>query len=702
MERSIERLPGNLYLCRSAIRTPMMSAAMSRSPRTRTLRTLRGMARLVCPSGDPGLPDAVAARAHRTLALLPPEVRRVVTLALFAIEFGSLWPRHGGVRFTRLAEEQARGYLEAWRTTRAPLLRQLVNDITGLIVMALYDQPAVKDQLGFRPQQWITDQSRRRLERWPREIELHQELLRSPAPLVQAEPAPRPTPRRAGGIHTRQDFAGGILDCDAVIVGSGAGGAVMAAELAEGGLSVIVLEEGGHHPTEEFSSDASEMIPKLYRDGGASLALGSPSIRFSEGRCVGGSTVINGGMSWRTPDRVLERWNRVDGVDGLRPQEVQPYFERVERFLSAAPQDPGSIGRDQELFHHGAERLGWRILPNIRAQVHCAGCNACITGCPTGAKQSTLVSYLPRAAAFGANTYADCRAERVHFRGSRAVGLSGHVLLEDGQRGPSFTVRARLVVVCGGAVQTPALLLRSGVRSASGQLGRNLALHPTAAVSGVFDEQVEGWKGVHQAYQVREFQDDGLILVAVNLPPSLLAFSLRHFEADEMTRVLVDYNRILTTGVLMEDTSRGTVRLLPGGRPAVFYQLSGADAARLVRGVALLAELLFAAGASRVLLPFDHPRELRHRDEIGTLLGGRVDTKRMDVSTVHLMGTARMGSDPRRHVCDSDGRVYGREGLYVADASLFPTPIGVNPMETIMALATRNAERILSPMQRGS
>jgi choline dehydrogenase-like flavoprotein len=480
------------------------------------------------------------------------------------------------------------------------------------------------------------------------------------------------------------------------VVGSGAGGGVIASELGEGGLDVIVLEEGGYHPTEEFTSGTATMVRKLYRDGGGQVTIGTPSISFAEGRCVGGSTTINGGMCWRTPDRVLARWSREDAVEGILPEQMDRYFHRVERFVSAALQDPGSIGRDQELLRAGAECEGWQVIPNIRNQLHCGGCNNCIFGCPTGAKRSTLVSYIPRAMSFGARVFADCHVERITMRGKRAVGVSGYIVVEDGSAGAPFTVRARRVVLAAGAIQTPALLLRSGVRSPSNRIGRNLTLHPNAAAIALFDEAVEGWKGVHQAYQVRQFQSQGIIMAAVNLPPSLLAMAIGRYGA-ALGEVMRQYNNIVSAGVLVEDTASGSVRLLPNGRPAAFYNLSERDAQTLVRGTALLSELLFAAGARRVIVPFDGVPDLLTLDDARRLRAQaqKVSPKAMELSTVHVMGTARMGGDPTRHVCDSYGHVYDTDGLYVADASLFPSPIGINPMETIMALATRNAEHIL-------
>jgi choline dehydrogenase-like flavoprotein len=484
------------------------------------------------------------------------------------------------------------------------------------------------------------------------------------------------------------------LSCDAVVIGSGAGGGVIAAELAEGGLDVIVLEEGGYHPTEEFRPDAADMVRRLYRDGGASVAVGVPPIQYTEGRCVGGSTVINGGMSWRTPDRVLDRWHREDDLDDIRAKDMERHFARVERMVNAQTQDPESIGRDNQILREGAEAKGWKVVDNVRNQVHCAGTNNCAFGCPTAAKRSTLVSYLPRAMHFGARIYADCKVERIVMTGKRATGVTGHILLSNGKPGPKVTVRAKSVIVACGAIHTPVLLLRSGVKTPSGRVGHDLTLHPNAKVVAIFDEKVEGWKGVHQAYQVREFQDEGYIMAAVNVPPSILAMTLPHYGR-ALEEIIDNYDHIVSAGILLEDTIGGRVRALPGGTPLVTYQLTDHDVSRLVRGVSLLSELLFAAGARRIILPFEGVPDLHAADDVRRVFAHKIPKQALELMTVHVMGTARMGGDRARHVCDGHGRVYDHEGLYVSDASLFPSPIGVNPMLTIMALATRIAERIL-------
>jgi choline dehydrogenase-like flavoprotein len=328
------------------------------------------------------------------------------------------------------------------------------------------------------------------------------------------------------------------------------------------------------------------------------------------------------------------------------------------------------------------------------------GSNRCPFGCPTGAKQSALVSYIPRALHFGARLYADVRIDRITRDRKRATGVVGRVVgPAGGTVGPRVVVRAKLVVVACGAIQTPALLARSGIRSPSGALGGNLSLHPNVKVAAIFDEDVTGWQGAHQAFQVREFADRGLgCFAAVNIPPSVLAMSLPHRGA-QLGEIMARYNQTVVAGLLCEDTTTGRVRTI-AGRPQAFYQLAARDAANIQRGLVRLCDLLFAAGAKRIVLPFHHVREATSADEVRRILAGPIGVADWEVVTVHMMGTARMGRDRSMAVTDEFGFVHDADRLMVADASLFPTPVRVNPMETIMALATRAAGHVIDNAKR--
>ena len=524
-----------------------------------------------------------------------------------------------------------------------------------------------------------------------------------PAPAI-----PRPD-HKPDHVFTRADIGGDtVLGCDVVIVGSGAGGATLAAELAEGGIDVIVLEEGRFFTSSDFTTDATAAARAMYRDGGATMALGNPPVLFQEGATVGGSSVLNGGMSWRTPERILERWQLEDGIDGIGPKAMEPFFDRVERRIHVSYQDPGTVGRDNQLLKEGADALGWDIINNRRNTLHCAGSNNCAFGCPTKAKQSTLVTYIPRALHFGARLYSDLRVTNIIRHGKRATGVQARVVNSNKTLGARVTVRAKLVVSACGSIQTPALLMRSGFHSPSSMIGRNLSLHPNCKLVAIFDEEVRGWEGTHQAYQVRQFRDEGFLFAAVNIPPSVLGMVMPQ-HGGELGDLMKDYRRMVIAGMLVEDTNTGRVWAGPKGSAITTYQLNDYDADRLKRGAALLSELLFEVGAKRILLPFEgqfhrgdgaRPGELRSPDDLPNIFSQRVRKSSMEVVTVHLMGTARMGGDRVRAVTDSYGLVHDAAGLAICDASLFPSPIGVNPCETIQALATRNAAHILDNQRR--
>jgi choline dehydrogenase-like flavoprotein len=505
----------------------------------------------------------------------------------------------------------------------------------------------------------------------------------------------------AGGVKQFWDVPRALtLACDVVVVGSGAGGATVAAEVAEAGRSVIVLEEGGFHDTRSFHTDALRSIMDLYREAGAQRVAGRPEVMLAQGRCVGGSTVINGGMCWRTPERALRRWRWEHGIEGASLEALEPFFRRVEERLHVAVQSPESIGRDDDLLRIGAERLGYKVTPNTRNQRHCVGSNNCAFGCPTGGKQSMLVSYLPRAVAHGAEIYADCRVSRVLTERTpggkpRAVGVAGRLVdPATGRAGPRIEVRAKRVVLACGATETPVLLLENRLANSSGQVGRNFTLHPNGKCVAIYDEDVHGWRGVHQAHQVHEFLAEGLDMAVAFVPPELLALSLP-LLGDELWDVISNVNRLVTCGVLVEDTTSGRVLPGPGGIARMSYRMTEHDVRQLLRGIGLLAECMFASGAKRIVTPVHGAPELRSPDDIPRLLGAAIDPRDIEVLSVHPMGTCRMGADPRRSVVGSYGEAHDVSGLYIADASVLATPIGVNPMETIVALATRTAFRML-------
>jgi len=486
-------------------------------------------------------------------------------------------------------------------------------------------------------------------------------------------------------------------DTDVVVVGSGAGGATAAARLRDAGLDVLVIEEGGLHLTGSFETDPVGSLQRLYRDAGTSAIMGTPPMLFAEGRCVGGSTVINGGMSWRAPDRVLDHWHADLGLDATDPASMRPYFDEAERILHVELQNEDTLGNNDHLFVKGARRLGWSVEDAPRNMRRCVGLNNCALGCPTGAKQSMLVTEIPRGLHAGMRLVTHARVARVLFHRGRAVGVRGRFIDEYGRRYGRFQIRARLVVLAAGARHTPGILKRSLLRSK--MIGAGLHTHPNAKVVGIFDERIDPWRGAHQSHQIHQFLEDGVMIGYAAVPPGLLATGIPGFGREHGERMAL-YNHMLTAACLIEDTGEGRVVLGPDLRPWMRFELSKGDVERIHQGVRLVATQLFAAGARKVLLPFGGLPELDGADQLDRIDERRHVKRDIELMTVHIMGSCRMSRGPAEGGCDGAGRVHDVDGVVVADASAIPSSVGVNPMETIVALALRNSERWIDDLRR--
>ena len=497
------------------------------------------------------------------------------------------------------------------------------------------------------------------------------------------------------GVLTHRNYTKRrVFHADVVVVGTGAGGAAAGAELAEAGHDVLFVEEGSYIPHSSFNPHLERSMPRLYRDSGTTMVFGNPTIPFVEGRCVGGSTTINGGMTWRPPERILDHWERASGDHSLGVRGMDPLFQRVEQRISANTQPSYSVGPDNAVMARGARALGWDYQENIRNQDRCVGTNNCGFGCPTGAKQSTLKSYMPAAMKAGARCLTEVRVEQLIIEGGRCVGVKGRTY-DPLTRTPSHPVevRGRAVIIACGAIQTPYLLLRHRLARRSKQLGRNLLLHPNVKVTGLFPFDIGGWKGVSQGGQVRQFHEDGIVLAENFIPPGAMGTHLP-YHGQRAWELMQRYPQMVVGGALVEDSTSGRVIRGPWNMPLAFYQVTRHDHARFKRGARLLAELFFAVGADAVLLPFSNAHIAHSMDEVDRILAQQKRRKSLELFTVHLMGTSRMGSRPERSVIDLDGQMWDLPGCYVADASVFPTAIGVNPQLTIMAMATRIALRL--------
>lgn len=470
------------------------------------------------------------------------------------------------------------------------------------------------------------------------------------------------------------------IDADVCVIGAGAGGAVVAAELAEGGAEVVVLEQGPRHEPDRFSARPLEMMARLYRDGGQGTTIGSPPILLPLGRGLGGTTLVNSGTCFRTPAPVLERWRREYGLEELADDDaLDPCFARVEAALSIAEVTPELAGRNAAVARRGAEALGWSHGYLRRNAKGCVGSGVCAFGCPTSAKQHVGITYVPRAEAAGAHIVTDVDVRHVLVERGQARGVEARLT---GAGGGRLEVRAPRVVVAAGTIHTPLLLARSGLGRGSGELGRNLSLHPATGAFALMDEVVDMARGVPQSFYVDEFTREGIMFEGVAGPPSYAAMALP-LTGRRHAAVMAAYRNLAQFGLMVSDASRGSVRSL-AGRAVIRYDLVEEDVARFRTGLQRLRELFEAAGAREVYLPLPRgvePEHARARD--------------LKLMAFHPLGTARADARPEHGVVDGELQLHGVRGVFVADGSAVPSALGINPQLTIMALATRLAYRLL-------
>jgi choline dehydrogenase-like flavoprotein len=494
-------------------------------------------------------------------------------------------------------------------------------------------------------------------------------------------------------LHDTRSSDGNLeLECDVVVIGTGAGGAVVGKELAEAGYAVVFIEEGGSFSRSDFTGRAFDMQQQLYRRSGATVAVGNVAIPIPVGQTVGGSTTVNSGTCYRAPDRILLEWRDQLGLSELSPEAMAPFFDRVEAILQVEAASPRYTGGNARVIARGCTALGLRQHHPLRRNApQCDGKGVCCFGCPTDAKRSTNVSYMPLALQAGAELFTRAKVTSIATAAGRAAGVTAIT-----PNGHTLTVASRAVVVACGSLMTPLLLAHNRLGIASGQLGRNLSIHPAAGLLAEFAERIEGYNAIPQGYAIEDFAEEGILFEGVATPVEMSMGMISHI-GPRLIELAESFDRVSSFGFMIEDTSRGTVRQA-WGQPLITYWLNDADVARVKRGVDLLSQVYFAAGAKTVLAPIHGFEELRGTADLQKLRSAQVRASDLDLSAYHPLGTARMGRDPRHSVVGQDHQVHDVAGLFVVDGSAVPTSLGVNPQITIMAMATRAAGQIAATL----
>jgi len=466
--------------------------------------------------------------------------------------------------------------------------------------------------------------------------------------------------------------------CDAVVVGSGAGGAFAARALARAGLETVVVEEGERWDVQRIrSSHPIDRFASLYRDGGATAALGIPPIALPLGRAVGGTTVVNSGTCYRPPAGVARSWRERHGLALAAPDALGPHLDDVEETLRVGPVPLEVMGRNGRLALAGAEALGWESGPLRRNAPGCRGACQCALGCPNNAKAGVHMNALPQACEAGARIVSGLRVDRVAVERGRATGIEA-----TRADGSAVRISAPVVVVAAGSIHTPPLLRRSGIGKHP-RLGRNLSIHPAVGVTAPFADQVFPWRGVLQSAGVEELHArEGILIEATSAPPGMTSMAVQGY-GESLLRSLEGAADTASLGAMIADAPAG--RVIGSGRSLIAYRLTEKDGARLVAALGAMAKVMLAAGAEQVELGGDAP-PVRGEAEIPAALE-KVDVRRLHLAAFHPTGTAAAGADPARHPVSPGGELRGVKGVWVADGSVLPSCPGVNPQVSIMALA---------------
>jgi len=532
----------------------------------------------------------------------------------------------------------------------------------------------------------------------------------SPDPVWSAIGYAPPTnpPAAPAALHLTRITRDTTIECDACVIGSGAGGGVVAARLAEAGMKVLVLEAASDWQSVEFDQREEQGTRELYLDRGTTTTR-DLSLSLLAGASLGGGTTINWQTSLRTPDNVRAEWAESSGCEHFAGDSFGASLDAVCERLAVSTTE-SAVNANNAALRDGCHSLGydWSLIPRNSIGCDIEQCGNCVYGCRHGGKQSTTVTFLRDAQAFG-NTQiiAKCRADRVEVEGGRARGVSATVTGDDGSK-YSLTVNAKIVVAACGSLHTPALLLRSGVRLR--HLGKNLHLHPTTGIGAVFSGRIAAWHGPPQTIVCNEFAllqgGYGFRIETAPAHPGLLALATPWTGARQHRQQMqTSANKALLI-VLVRDRSAGTVTIDRHGRPLLDYRPGAGERAMLREGMARASRILHAAGAEGIQTLHTVPLsmgnagrgEANHSANIESLCSAiaqsRTGDNHLALFSAHQMGTCRMGKGPSTAVCNERGEVFGVGGLFIGDASAFPGSSGVNPMITIMALAHHTAARI--------
>lgn len=493
------------------------------------------------------------------------------------------------------------------------------------------------------------------------------------------------------------------LSCDVCIVGTGAGGAVTAAILAQAGFDVLLVEEGGYYTSNDFTMREKDVTPRLYQEGGARTTK-DLAISILQGKAVGGTTVVNWTTSFRTPEDVVAHWHDKHDVKGFAYADLVPHWDAIEKRLAIAKVPVESLNANNKKLYDGCKALGWEADTLKRNVYLCMQTGFCGLGCPVNAKRSMLVTMIPDAIEANAKLVFRARAERFETKGNTIESLTATLLDAEGiaPTGKKLTVKAKRFVASAGAIGSPALLLRSGLDD--GVVGTRTFLHPVIGSGGIYDDEIDAFHGAPQSAASHHFAhrdaEVGFFLEVVPYYPSLTAgafpgFGAEHLENEKRSKNVATHIALAIDG-FHDDVPGGRVTLRPSGAPILDYPIPQKLWSAFRFAQKRLAEMQFASGAKEVMTLHDPISRMKSKDEIDRVVDAApYDVGRVPVFTAHQMGGCAMGDDPKRAVVRSEDLRHHRvENLFVIDGSVFPTSLGVNPQESIYGLSRLMATRL--------
>jgi len=477
--------------------------------------------------------------------------------------------------------------------------------------------------------------------------------------------------------------------CDVVVVGSGPGGAFAALTLAEAGLDVIVVEEGFHHPNATFSPDVSDTVEHLFQEGGLRTAVGRPPIPVASGKALGGGTVVNSAISFRTPESVLAEWNDVSGGAFADTEHYYRTMDAVEAMVQVGVTPDRLLSGYCRVHREAANGLGWSNHNFRRNTPRCAGCGRCNNGCPVHGKASVDVAVLPRAARAGCRVITGASVRHVE-----SGKIQGVVVGRDRSERGNFVVNAsKAVVLSAGAISSPRLLLDSGAVADGGEVGAGLLVHPVFSVCAYFRDLVVAAPGSSQGHYIDEFGDDRMLFESNPTIPGAL-FPAMPWWGKEAWEYLSRGSNWGSTGVMIRDENPGRVVGNPGGAGVkIHYDIGEVDRQRAILGMTRAAELwLEGAGATCVTLNvYGAPACHTVAEAVDVLKD--VPMGRLIGYSSHPQASCSVG-----RACGLDGEVIGAKGIHVIDASSLPLNVGRNPQISVMTTARVLAERLATKL----